>query len=79
MFRPQVFENSSKRWINHLDLCKGCGICALKCPQKCLRFSKDSLSYYSTPAIDCDIDNCIACKTCELYCPESAICVEKKS
>jgi 2-oxoglutarate ferredoxin oxidoreductase subunit delta len=79
MFRPVSFENKTKKWTTYLELCKSCGICVEKCPQKCLSYSKDFVGYYSTPAIDCDINKCITCKSCELFCPDSAIKVEKKA
>ncbi|PIZ00514.1 4Fe-4S ferredoxin [bacterium (Candidatus Howlettbacteria) CG_4_10_14_0_8_um_filter_40_9] len=65
-------------WANFADYCKGCGLCIQKCPKKCLKFSSETLGYYGTPAVDCDIDECIGCGICELNCPDSAIEVEKK-
>ncbi|OIP24668.1 hypothetical protein AUK11_02600 [bacterium CG2_30_37_16] len=78
MYKPVSFENGERKWTNFLEICKGCGICIEKCPQKCLKFSEDNMGYYSTPAVDCDIDRCIVCKTCEMFCPDVAINVNKK-
>lgn len=79
MSKKVSFENTSKKWEIDLELCKGCGVCVEKCPQKALVFSKDNLGHYSTPAVDCDIEKCIACKTCELFCPDCAITVGRNS
>ena len=69
-------------WYCYTDLCKGCGLCLVKCPinmkgEKCLGWSKD-VGIYQTPAVQPDPELCIGCGTCALLCPDSAIRVERK-
>ena len=69
-------------WYMYTDLCKGCGLCIVKCPinakgEDCLNWSKE-VGIYSTPAVQPDPDKCIACGTCALICPDSAIRIERK-
>jgi len=69
-------------WYLYTDLCKGCGLCLVKCPinvkgEKGLQWSKDEGGIYMTPAVVPDPSLCIACGTCEMICPDSAIRVEK--
>lgn len=68
-------------WIIYKHLCKGCGLCIVKCPinikgEKCLNWSKE-VGIYSTPMVQPDPALCIACGTCENICPDSAIRIEK--
>jgi 2-oxoglutarate ferredoxin oxidoreductase subunit delta len=60
-----------------LSLCKGCGLCMEKCPQKCLSWS-NNLGLYGTPTVEADMEKCIACGICKTVCPDCAIVVEKK-
>ncbi|MGI6492570.1 MAG: 4Fe-4S dicluster domain-containing protein [Pelotomaculum sp.] len=57
-------------------LCKGCGLCIEKCPQKCIGWSK-ALGVYGTPTVEAS-DRCIACGICQEVCPDCAILIEKK-
>ena len=68
-------------WHIYMDLCKGCGLCLVKCPinkkgEDCLKWSKE-VGLYATPAVEPDPEKCIACGTCEMLCPDSAIRIEK--
>jgi 2-oxoglutarate ferredoxin oxidoreductase subunit delta len=58
-------------------LCKGCGLCIEKCPQKCLSWSMN-LGVYGTPVTEPDMEKCIACGICQSVCPDCAIAIEKK-
>lgn len=69
--------NAKADWYIYTDLCKGCGLCMVKCPKKCIEWSKE-MSIYQTPAVEPRAQDCIACGTCALVCPDSAIRVEKK-
>ena len=64
-------------WHLYTDYCKNCGLCIVKCPKKCLNWSKE-VGIYQTPAVEPNRDECIGCGTCELVCPDNAIRVEKK-
>jgi len=72
-FKPKVFRNV----VVFHGLCKGCGMCVEKCPQKAITFSKKDLGVYSTPSIEVEINKCNVCGICETVCPDSAIRVEK--
>lgn len=68
-------------WVMYTELCKGCGLCIVKCPinvkgQNCLKWSKE-VGIYSTPVVEPDSELCIACRTCERLCPDSAIRIEQ--
>lgn len=65
-------------WYLYTDLCKGCGLCIVKCPKKCLSWSNE-VGIYQTPAVKPVQEECIACGMCELVCPDSAIRVQKKA
>ena len=65
-------------WYMFTDLCKGCGLCIVKCPKKCLNWSKE-VGLYQTPCVEPNPDECIACGMCALTCPDSAIKVVKKA
>lgn len=58
------------------SLCKGCGLCIVKCPVEAISWS-DVLGVYGTPAIEPN-DKCTACGICELVCPDCAITVIKR-
>ena len=84
-YKGYVIENVAKGkadWYLYTDLCKGCGLCLVRCPmnakgEKCLKWSKE-VGIYATPAVEPDPSICIGCGTCALVCPDSAIRVEKK-
>ena len=64
-------------WHLFTDLCKGCGLCIVKCPKKCLDWSKE-VGIYQTPAVKPSAEECIACGMCAMLCPDSAIRIDKK-
>lgn len=80
-----VIENVAKGkadWYLYTDLCKGCGLCLVKCPinakgEECLKWSKE-VGIYGTPAVEAAPDKCIGCGTCALVCPDSAIKIVRK-
>lgn len=68
-------------WYVYKHLCKGCGLCLVKCPinakgEKCLTWSKE-VGIYATPMVQPDPEKCIACGMCENLCPDSAIRIER--
>jgi len=83
-YEGMVFEGCGKgkaRYYVYTKLCKGCGLCIVKCPVNakggsCLKWSKE-IGLYSTPAVEPNPETCIACGICEATCPDSAIRIEK--
>jgi 2-oxoglutarate ferredoxin oxidoreductase subunit delta len=76
-FKPKTIKIKNGSWTVFLELCKGCGICLIKCPQKSLFFSKEQGMYANSTA-QTDPDKCLLCGICELDCPEAAIKVVKE-
>ena len=63
----------------HIDteLCKGCNICVVVCPQDVLELSEDMNSKgYNIASVERPSD-CIQCMQCEIKCPDLAIKVDK--
>lgn len=48
------------------DLCTGCGVCSLRCPQKCIRMLQDEEGFFY-PYID--VKKCVRCNLCVKVCP----------
>lgn len=76
-FKPKEFKNKGRVVTVFHGLCKGCGLCIEKCPQKAINFSDKDLGVYSTPSVEIDIEKCNACGICETTCPDSALRVDK--
>ena len=56
------------------EKCKGCELCVVACPQKCISLcDKLNLKGY-TFAIQ-DATNCVGCAACGVICPDAAITV----
>jgi len=72
-FKPKVFKDKEKTVIVFHSLCKGCGLCLIKCPQRAISFSKKDLGVYNTPTVIIDLEKCNACGLCEINCPDTAI------
>jgi len=57
------------------EVCKGCNLCVVECPQDVLALNKDvnsrgyHFSYMKNP------EACIGCSNCALVCPDSCITV----
>jgi 2-oxoglutarate ferredoxin oxidoreductase subunit delta len=61
------------------NVCKGCGLCAVACPNDILFIDRERINIKGyNPASVKDIEKCIACAMCGLMCPDSAITVEKE-
>ena len=61
-----------------VDICKGCGICAIVCPKNVLEMSTDlmnSKGYYPVSVVK--MQDCIGCTSCALMCPDSVISIMK--
>lgn len=62
-----------------VETCKGCNLCVIHCPTKCLALDiSDTNSYGLYYAILIDEEKCIACQNCAVVCPDAAIKVFKK-
>lgn len=59
------------------DCCKGCGICVVSCPNKCLTLSKGFNAFGNSYCIQTTPERCIGCRICGIMCPDSAISVYK--
>jgi 2-oxoglutarate ferredoxin oxidoreductase subunit delta len=57
------------------ERCKGCGLCVVVCPRKCLKPSENSNKNGYFPA-EFSGGDCSACAMCALICPEAVIEVE---
>ena len=58
------------------DICKGCGLCVLYCPQDVLRVSsRPNKTGYRVIEVG-HLQNCAGCRLCELNCPDLAIYVD---
>lgn len=77
-FKAKQFKGKDKKVIVFHGLCKGCGLCLVKCPFGAISFSKKDLGVYSTPTVEIDLGKCTACGLCEITCPDSAIKIEKE-
>ncbi|HOV79104.1 MAG TPA: 4Fe-4S binding protein [Bacillota bacterium] len=75
-FEPKTTELEKGSFTIFPGLCKGCGLCMVKCPRNCL-FWSDVLGVCGTPTVGAKKE-CIACGICQSVCPDSAISVEKK-
>lgn len=71
-------KDKNKEHIKYPDLCKGCGLCLIKCPMNALSFNIDKKNYLNKPLPKVDLDKCTGCGICESICPDCAIKVNKK-
>ena len=76
-YKIENVANGKADWYMFTELCKGCGLCMVKCPKKCLNWSKE-VGLYQTPCVEPNPADCIACGMCALTCPDSAIKIVKK-
>lgn len=77
-FRTYRKEDSKMIYDNHLDLCKGCGLCIEFCPVKCIAWHQENLGHFGSPAIEVDLKKCTQCRVCERICPDAAIFIKIK-
>lgn len=84
-FNPKITKNKKNKIIRFLGLCKSCGLCLEKCPQRAISFSGSQrrndyqaidLGIYGAPAIEVDIKKCLGCGICQRICPDCAVKIE---
>lgn len=73
----RVYADEHKTWERFPEYCKGCGLCIVRCPVKCLSFSQD-LNFLGTQTPQIDIAKCTSCMLCQQTCPDGAIRVTKR-
>jgi indolepyruvate ferredoxin oxidoreductase, beta subunit len=66
---PVIHKDVSVRHAINTAWCKGCGICAKMCPERCLALNSDQVAELINP------DACTGCHVCEWLCPDFAISV----
>lgn len=78
-FQGKKYPLKQGSWTIFLGLCKGCALCAEKCPFKALAFSQKDLGVYATPVVEVDAQKCTLCQICEQVCPDCALKVSQNA
>ncbi len=60
------------------EICKGCELCIVSCPQDSLGLSP-SMNHKGFRFAQLVQDNCTGCTNCALVCPDSAITVYRET
>ena len=60
------------------DICKGCGLCVLACPKKCIKLTKGFNGSGFKWAEITDIKKCNQCALCCQMCPDVAIEIKEE-
>ena len=60
------------------EICKGCELCIVACPQNSLGLSKN-INSHGFRYVELKEDNCTGCINCALVCPDSAITVFRQN
>lgn len=60
------------------ELCKGCELCIVACPQECLGLSAE-LNTQGYRYAQLTSDTCTGCVNCALVCPDAVITVFRQS
>ncbi|MFH0772454.1 MAG: 4Fe-4S binding protein [Candidatus Omnitrophota bacterium] len=56
------------------EMCKGCELCSVNCPQKIIVMDEVLNIRGVKPARFLDNDKCTACRSCAIMCPD--VCIE---
>ena len=60
------------------EICKGCELCIIACPQKSIGLS-NNINSHGYKYVELILDNCTGCINCALVCPDSGITVYRQS
>lgn len=61
----------------HVELCKGCGLCAPQCPIGNIRMSEETNKQGFIYPVIISKEKCTGCALCCKMCPDLAIEIEK--
>jgi len=75
---PVHIEGMAGRIVIDSERCKGCGLCVVVCPNRCISISRQSNSSGYFPAT-ADNTECTGCANCAMICPDAAIRVWRAS
>jgi 2-oxoglutarate ferredoxin oxidoreductase subunit delta len=74
----EEMSESRGKIIIDVERCKGCGLCIIACPKKCIRLSGQADLRGIRLAKLIDNPDCNGCTLCAIICPDVAIDVYKK-
>jgi ech hydrogenase subunit F len=61
------FETSRGEIVNDMAVCTLCGVCAVKCPSRCIQVDEQSAAWRYDPYA------CVACGVCAESCPSGSL------
>lgn len=61
------FANARGELVNQIEKCTFCGICAMKCPSKCITVDKKTATWTCDPFV------CVYCGICVSACPKKTL------
>lgn len=71
-WEARLFEGERGKLAIFPELCKGCGLCLEKCPDRVLRWSEVP-GVTGNPTVEPEVEHCRGCGVCEDVCPDAAI------
>ena len=64
--------------VINTERCKGCNLCVVPCPKKCLSLSGKEVNHKGYAfCVDVQPEECIGCSSCAIVCPDACITVYK--
>lgn len=66
--------------VVNTDRCKGCGLCAVACPQDVIVMADKKVNVHGYPYVEpgSNADRCVGCSACAIVCPDGCITVYRK-